>query len=1052
MFYLKDYLLIECNESEEQSLIVEELLENGIADKIDNEIMITWSEVHNLTRIDQTMLGLPYPYPYDIKVNTKNVFVSPDFRIELGFYEYNHGNQIFGNRIGSILQLENDIEYLLSLEQYELCEAIDEFNNIENKEFVSNLIQFSQIKQLSRKAASLLDSVFENEEVIPPEKIKLMPVINEDDTISIKPEISNLQTKDQVEFLTKFDKFPKSKSVYSFVNENNKKVRIPIKKEQKVEFEKIKKLSHLSKDEINKLLYEPTSIFDPDIIDLSEFSNRVIELGIYKPRFFPFVSPLKSEWIPGFIIDSGNSQKKIKIESFEKLDEIEKKIAIAESKKETKVVIDNEEIEISEVKKLIPFIRKQLENPHKKQDILKNETTERKVLIIKDNLYEEDYSEFSEMPDELEFHYFHPPTLKENISLFNYQKEGISWLQTTYNSNFSGALLADDMGLGKTLQLLSFIDWHSLESNNSYKPYLIIAPVSILQNWSNEFYKFFNSDLKLVILSSGVQTDLSKQFLSTQKVFLTNYEFIKNTKNQLIFAQVNWAGIILDEAQKIKTPGTMITNAIKALKADFKIAATGTPVENSMVDLWSIVDFVAPGLLGSAKNFAKKYQHPVNKDISDSELEKLGRSLRNEIGLYFKRRLKLDVLSDKLPSKTEHSIDLPMPDYQQSIYIQELELSSIGNNNQILSTILNLKKVSDHPYLINTDWHCKTDKDIIENSAKMKIVINLLESIKSKSEKVIIFSEFHDTQRLLQRVLRNYFKLGKVSIINGQTATTKKPIHHQIETRQDAIDIFSNTEGFNIIIMSPLAAGIGLNVVAANHVIHYSRHWNPAKEAQATDRAYRIGQNKDVKIYYPISTIPNIKTFDQILATLLERKRNIADSAMFPSSINEIKVEDFTSELNLQKGFKEIKKQKLTIEDFDSFEPYFFEAAIASLFKVRGFNVYLTPKSNDKGADIVCISENMNYLVQVKKSMNPINHQSIGEVLTAKGFYEKVYHTKFELMLVTNSNLNSNAINLASDNLINVLQRSDLLALLNENDVSLSDVREIEDQRLLTVD
>jgi len=1048
MIYLNDFVKIDYKDNEEQNLIFEELVENGLAEQKENHILIPWAEIHNLTRIDQTILGLPFPYPYDIKVSTKNVFVNSDFNIELGFYEYDHGNQLFGNRVGSILKLDNGIEYLLSNEQYELCEAVKEFNNLVDKDIVSNLIEFSNIKQLSKKAASILDSVFQNEEVIVPEKIKLKPNLNDDLTVSITPEISNLNEKDKLTFQDKFQKFSKPKSTYSIKNENDKKVRIPLNKKQKDEFDKIKKLSNMTKDEINRLVDNPTGVFDSDIIDLSEFSDRVIEIGVYKPRFFPFVSPIKSEWIPGVIIDKGDSQKKVKIESIEELNEIEKKIEKAIQENKNTINIVNEEIEISEIKKIIPFARKQLENPKSKQDVVKNSKETKKVLIIKDNLFEEEYSEFSGQIDNLDYHYFQPPTLKDNITLFDYQKEGIAWLQTTFNNDFSGALLADDMGLGKTLQLLSFIDWHSSQVSKSQKPYLIVAPVSLLQNWFNEYKKFFSSEIELEILSSSMSNRLSVNLLTSKKIFLANYEFIRNSENQLIFAKINWAGVILDEAQKIKTPGTMVTNAIKAIKADFKIAATGTPVENSMVDLWSIVDFIAPGLLGSAKSFAKKYQHPVNKNITDSELEALGKNLRNEVGLYFKRRLKEDVLKNQLPLKKENYITLEMPEYQRFIYMQELEQSQ---SNQILTTILNLKKISDHPYLVNNDWRLKNDLDIINNSAKLQIVIKLLESIKSKSEKVIIFSEYRDTQKLLQRVIKNHFNLRKISIINGQTASIRKSSAHQIETRQDAIDIFSSVPGFNVIIMSPLAAGVGLNVVAANHVIHYSRHWNPAKESQATDRAYRIGQNKDVEIYYPISTIPNISTFDQILANLLKRKRNIADSAMFPSSINEIKVEDFSCELNLNENFK-TTKHRLSITDFDSFEPYFFEAAIASLFKAEGYKVVLTPKSNDKGADIVCFSEKINYLIQVKKSKNSINHQSIGEVLTSKGFYEKVYHSKFELMIATNNKLNSNAILLAEDNNIHTFQRNDIITTLKTLEIYLSDIRKIENNRLKVVD
>ncbi len=246
--------------------------------------------------------------------------------------------------------------------------------------------------------------------------------------------------------------------------------------------------------------------------------------------------------------------------------------------------------------------------------------------------------------------------------------------------------------------------------------------------------------------------------------------------------------------------------------------------------------------------------------------------------------------------------------------------------------------------------------------------------------------------------------------------------------------------------MSPVAAGLGLNVTGANHVIHYSRHWNPAKESQATDRAHRIGQNKTVFVYYPISVLNECKTFDVIIDNLLQQKRHLADAAMFPSAICEVNKEDFSEELSISMK-AHFTEDVLKLEDFDQFEPTFFEAAIAAIYEKKGYQVTLTPKSNDKGADVVALSENRNYLIQVKQSKSPINGNSVGEVLKAKGYYEQKCHKRFNLKVATNNELNSNAIMLADANHVEIFDRSAIQTFLKAEKLFLSEIHEIENKR-----
>ena len=349
---------------------------------------------------------------------------------------------------------------------------------------------------------------------------------------------------------------------------------------------------------------------------------------------------------------------------------------------------------------------------------------------------------------------------------------------------------------------------------------------------------------------------------------------------------------MLDEAQKVKTPGTMVTNAVKALKGTFRIALTGTPVENTLLDLWCIMDFCVPGLLGNAKEFAQKFQTPLRSP--DTDLISLGNEIHKLLGVYFIRRLKTDVAKD-LPEKFEIKQSVNMPAVQDEAYRHVVSSYTPGVPGHMLVTILGIREVSEHPYLHDGTLSTHSSEELILNAARLTASVSFLDQIRTKKEKAIVFAERKETQRMLQRVIRD--KYGYTSkIINGDTATTSSA---RKQTRQGAIDEFQSKPGFGVIIMSPVAAGMGLNVTAANHVIHYSRHWNPAKENQATDRAYRIGQEKDVYVYYPMAVSPDFKSFDETLDELLSRKSSLASSTIFPTERVEVKPEDFESLLNI---------------------------------------------------------------------------------------------------------------------------------------------------------
>jgi SNF2 family DNA or RNA helicase len=690
--------------------------------------------------------------------------------------------------------LEDGTEYLLSPEQYRLSEAVEEFNAIQDRDFPASLTMFSAIKQLSNKSAAILDSYLEAENIFVPEKINLKLSKTEDGNLEILPEIESSNKSDiQRQFETKFDTARNVRQSYTIKDKKNNRLRIPFSKKQQDELRKIKQYRRVDGKEKEKILKKPQEIFDLDVIDLDNFSDRVIKIGLYKPRYFPFISPYKSEWIPGIIIDSGNEKRKVLVPDKEELKNLQDAHEKADSEGSENVEWKGEKIPINNAKELIDLSKEQFKNLKSPvEKTIDEKKNEKKVLIIIDNLYEDKYQRHKKQPVPVPETFIHnfkkPPTLKREIRLYKHQREGIAWMESLSEKKYPGGLLADDMGLGKTLQVLSFIDWHNATQNKEKKPYLIIAPVTLLENWQAEFRHFFNSDIEMSSVYGSGNNQITLDNLKRRAIFLTNYESVRTRRNHFIFGQIDWAAVVLDEAQKIKTPGTLVTNAIKALKADFKIAATGTPVENSMVDLWCITDFVVPGLLGSAKNFSNQYQKPIRKNISDDELNQLGQKLRSHVGLYFKRRLKKDILVD-LPGKIEQRKESIMPDYQRNTYLNAIQQGQTADRNEILSTITKLKKISDHPYFMEYNYQDIPSQELIETSAKLQATIKILEQIKVKEEKAIIFAEFKKTQAILQKVVRHIFDLKHVSIINGEMAA-RKGRRSQKETRQEAIDRF----------------------------------------------------------------------------------------------------------------------------------------------------------------------------------------------------------------------------------------------------------------------
>lgn len=1032
------------NDNSFKSLILKKLLDNALARETQDTCVVPIQSLYELDSFEQSALDLPKMYPYTILVEGSGILTTAKFCYKISFRTFENGNvlpKIQSN--GPIVKLkfnDEETDYLLTKEQYALISAINEFNElpIDQKNDAKNLESLSQIQSLAHNAKASLSHTLKNREIVNPQKLKIHLDNNEIQ--------SDFGSKNNEEFTRQIDSEKSVKSLYS-ARRNKESSYLTLNDNIKPIVEKIKK-QRQSKDttELKKIIEHPEAFFDTEYADISEFySERVIGIGLYEPKIYPFISPYKSEWFPSFKIeDRTNGTKNFIIRSIAELKTLEDSLANAKNEGKKYFDFNGINLTVPNAESIIKHAKEVLskKEPVESQGVhsveKKKETA--KVLIIEDNI---EQIGFDQSTGQITL----PKTavlkkdeaLKNGIALKKHQEEGIAWLQYCLEKKAQGVLLGDDMGLGKTLQVLYLIDWHYRKFNRENKPYLIVAPVSLLENWSNEYQKFFENGMSLDIVRHAPAVN-DNEFVSRHSfkhIMLMSYECLR--RGQLTMGLFDFAIIAIDEAQKIKEPGTRITNAVKALKGDFKIAMTGTPVENTFMNLWCIMDFAVPGFMGTAKEFAKKYQAPLRSPSTD--IEKLGEQLHKEMGGYFLRRLKSDVAKE-LPPKHSMFNEVPMPKEQQNRYCLSLDLGGKPEPGDALRRIQELKRISDHPYLDEKCWEDFSNSELINSSAKLIATIKILDEIRQKGEKVIVFTERRDMQRMLQRIFLDNYELT-TSIINGES---KSSTEGNNPSRQKTIDNFQEKKGFNIIIMSPLAAGIGLNVVGANHVIHYSRHWNPAKENQATDRVYRIGQTKEVFIYYPMAIADNFKSFDKILDELLKKKMELANASLYPTDQIEVTRNDLESKIFGEQTSK-ANDCHITEDDVRTMNEYLFESFVAVLYTKLGFNCKVTPKSGDKGVDVLVYGTG-NIAIQCKHGKTSVGNDAIQEVVAGAKYYESKENVIFKTSVVSNSYFSTQAKDLAKANNVELIDGKALNSKLSTVKISWRDVHEMERNRM----
>ena len=447
------------------------------------------------------------------------------------------------------------------------------------------------------------------------------------------------------------------------------------------------------------------------------------------------------------------------------------------------------------------------------------------------------------------------PPKNFQASLREYQQDGLNWLQFLHEFKFGG-ILADDMGLGKTIQTLAHVS-KLKEDAKLDKPVLIVMPTSLIANWKNEVKKF-TPNLSVLSLHGD---DREERFplVDQHDILLTTYALIVRDKEK--FDTLQFSYIILDEAQKIKNPKTKMAIAIKEFRSDYRLALSGTPIENHLGELWSIFSFLMPGFLDTLSFFTKYYQTPIEKERSFSKQELLNKRIKP----FMLRRTK-ELVASELPVKSE-IIKYTQFEHRQSglyesirIAMEEKVRQAVANKGiasshiTILDALLKLRQVCCDPSLLKLNEAKK-----VKESAKLVLFLDLIEELLSENKKILVFSQFTSMLAIIEEKMKS--KKISYTKLTGSTRNREKAIE---EFTSGKVDVF---------LISLKAGGVGLNLVEADTVIHYDPWWNPAVENQATDRAYRIGQTKAVFVYKLI--VEN--TIEQKILELQKKKQVIQD-------------------------------------------------------------------------------------------------------------------------------------------------------------------------------
>lgn len=947
-----------------QLIVFNMLTEQGIAETTANGFHIGAEDVSGMDLEQAEILRLPRRLPGRFLTSISGRTGNSGFRVAITL-EMPDGAASF-TRKGPYLFLTSSECYwltpaeMMGLQAWERHEALLP----EQRGEAANLRLMAELQTAARSGMRIDLSHFERLDVVVPENIGVIATRLPDGSLQLCPSLGDGSTADQLEKRWSQLDMTADGGVLRIDN------RVLLVDQARMEgIRNVLANKRIPANQVNEFIATPTAFLDAALVNLEVgFSARVAGIGKLQHMDFGALDATKNDW---FALDKRPAPAAILgklIQSPEDLQRFEGVLQAANEQGATSVEFAGEVIDISDAPAVQQELAKARQNMHPVSDSESRdeeyeppESKEKVGVILKD-------------ADEINSALLHKAAAATPLTVpdwsvyarqpFPHQREGIEWMLKLMGAalqdeaddlyRLQGGLLADDMGLGKTYMSLVTVGEYLASqraADKPQKPVQVVAPLSLLENWEDEVDKTFAGIpfRDVVVLQSGrslrdyrvngaerESVQLASMIDDTsgmvdeqsiryalhvgpeagvhrldmdRRLVLTTYQTLRDY--QFSLCRIDWGVVIFDEAQNIKNPNALQTIAAKGLKADFKLLATGTPVENSLGDFWCLMHTVQPGLLGGWENFRDTWIKPIlaaSDDERDEVRAYLGEQLRRAVGIFMLRRVKEDQLKG-LPTKTILS-GVEQADHGLQRHATQLGVVMKGNQLQIYDEVLNsyrarrasaedmrgtalaaltqLRSISLHPRLENEPALYSEDgkqaRQLMMESGKLAVMLQLLDEIRSKGEKVILFMMTKRLQRVLKLWLDQIYGLN-VSVINGDTKAVATRAEDM--TRKRLIAEFEAHGGFNVLIMSPVAAGVGLTVIGANHVVHLERHWNPAKEAQASDRVYRIGQTKPVFVHLPAVTHPQFDSFDVHLDRLLRGKLMLKDAVVTPESVSE---------------------------------------------------------------------------------------------------------------------------------------------------------------------
>lgn len=925
-------------------------------------VRMTHDFVAQLSDAQAASLQLPPPLPYTIRLDTTGALIADDALISLKFLR-SGGRTVHPIRQGCFLR-EGANVYRMPQHIYSIVDAVDKIRRDDSlDDRLDGLSTLrTHLEQLDHRAYSA-DQQIEGLKIAHGSAISVKLCAGDglqfDPILYAKEQIEGIDTdhiseneqlltpRQQQAFALAFRKRDGSKrtyladDVFVYVDPALRVATSVIRNMQDAPIEERQRFIHSPHSFVREALLEQgedeefvDELVDATFIITEELSARVKDLGIWKPPVIPFKESGSTDWKTiEFGIRVGDNKVVL---SPDELDTVAQQIGEAIRDGVSKIELGGgRELPADHATlNAINVLRSDLaglpaievpdlsdlgdqEDDSQPQEALVEDDSPSgpSVLLVETNFDNQCFTITSSPWCGFEG-YITPNGLKSIPK--DHQIEGISWLQECWSLGYPGVLLADDMGLGKTFQTLSFLSWLK-EVRERLKlpkrPTLIVAPTSLLGTWQaeaelhlevetlGEFALLYGPHLKSMKttrqndMTAGRAT-LHLEALAGAQWILTTYETMRDYHISL--AQMRFACAVFDEMQKLKNETSLMTNASRALNIDFKIGLTGTPVENSLQDLWTLMDTLMPGSLGlgSMREFTSYYiDAEDDEELRSCRMSELNTRMTDRLGDKpppMMRRMKVDVAKD-LPAKREHTLDRAMGTRQADTYHEALITLREGHTrNQKVQAFHRMRSVSLHPDSLDGSTS-ESPESFVNDSARLSQSLEILDTIHKRGEKALIFVEAIEMHRWLATYLQQRYDMPhKPERIYGQVSST---------ARQKIVDRFQSprNEGFDVLLLSPKAAGVGLTLTAANNVIHLTRWWNPAVEDQCTDRAYRIGQTQDVNVYYPRALHPvyGEKSFDAILHGLLERKRELSRHVLAPAQADKA-LDELVSSLAVQ--------------------------------------------------------------------------------------------------------------------------------------------------------